>query len=75
MDDQKCTALKVEFEAVRLQLKTWEKKFAADNGRKPGRDDIKQNSGIGAYLLCHAFARAALTTVSPEIQGLSVSPG
>ena len=47
MDDEKRKALKTECEAVRLQLKTWEKKFAADNGKKPGRDDIKQNSEIG----------------------------
>lgn len=49
MDEQKRIALKAELEAMRVQLKDWEKKFATDNGKKPGRDDIKQNSEIGVY--------------------------
>ena len=33
---------------VRAELKTWEKAFSSANGgRKAGRDDIKQNPGIG----------------------------
>lgn len=72
MDDEKRKALKTECEAVRLQLKTWEKFFAADNGKKPSRHDIKQNSEIGVYLHCHSSPLAD-DLRSPEIQGLSVS--
>ncbi len=33
---------------LRQELKGWEKSFAAaHNGRKAGRDDIKQHPGIG----------------------------
>lgn len=36
--------------ALRLELKIWERDFAAENsGRKAGRDDIKQNPSIGTY--------------------------
>jgi len=36
---------------LRLQLKAWEKSFAAANGgRKPGRDDIKQEPVIGEHI-------------------------
>ncbi|KAJ9621615.1 regulatory particle non-ATPase [Taxawa tesnikishii (nom. ined.)] len=35
--------------ALRQELKAWEKSFSAANaGRKPGRDDIKQNAAIAA---------------------------
>ncbi|OQO01139.1 hypothetical protein B0A48_13382 [Cryoendolithus antarcticus] len=33
---------------LRDELKTWEKKFRADHGRKPGRDDIKSDASIAA---------------------------
>lgn len=37
-------------EKVRAELKAWEKSFAAANeGRKAGRQDIKQNPEIGWY--------------------------
>lgn len=36
---------------LKHELKEWEKAFAADNGgRKPGRDDIKQDATIGMLL-------------------------
>lgn len=35
---------------LRLELKSWEKEFAAaNNGQKASRDDIKKNSDIGEY--------------------------
>jgi len=41
--EQRCNVL-------RLDLKAWEKKFAAQNdGRKAGRDDIKANAEICMY--------------------------
>ncbi|KAK6439915.1 hypothetical protein LTR95_003870 [Oleoguttula sp. CCFEE 5521] len=33
---------------LRDELKTWEKNFRADHGRKPGRDDIKSDASIAA---------------------------
>lgn len=36
--------------ALRQELKSWEKGFAANNeGRKAGREDIKANAGIGTF--------------------------
>lgn len=38
--------------ALRLELKEWEREFAESNdGRKPGREDIKKNPTIGKHLL------------------------
>ena len=35
-------------ETLRSELKIWERAFAeANSGRKPGRDDIKNDSAIG----------------------------
>jgi len=35
---------------IRHELKIWEKEFAASHdGRKAGREDIKQNPQIGVY--------------------------
>lgn len=40
---------------LRLELKAWEKDFAADNaGRKAGREDIKANADIGGALSTRA---------------------
>ena len=48
--EQRCNAL-------RLDLKTWEKKFsAANDGRKAGREDIKADATICMH------ARISLTT-------------
>ncbi|KAL8935328.1 MAG: hypothetical protein Q9211_004750, partial [Gyalolechia sp. 1 TL-2023] len=39
-----------ECQKLRLELKGWEKAFAAANqGRKAGREDIKQNAEIGTF--------------------------
>lgn len=41
--------------ALRLELKAWEKDFAAANeGRKAGRDDIKKNPDVGKKV--HEYA-------------------
>ena len=35
---------------LRLELKAWEKEFAAANkGQKASRDDIKKNPGVGRW--------------------------
>jgi DNA replication regulator SLD2 len=35
-------------QALRLELKTWEKQFSAQNGgKRPSREDIKNNVEIG----------------------------
>lgn len=45
-----CSRAEVADQAVnvRAELKIWEKEFSSTHGgRKAGRDDIKQNPGIG----------------------------
>lgn len=38
----------IDTDALRLELKTWEKEFVlAHGGRKPGREDIKKDPAIG----------------------------
>ena len=60
MDDQARVAYEEESLQLRAELKAWEGEWGtAHDGRKPGRDDIKQNSHIGAQpafsaCLCHA---------------------
>lgn len=39
--------------AIRLELKQWEKQFAVvNNGCKAGRDDIKKDAAIGTGIYC-----------------------
>lgn len=41
-----------QYQNLRLELKEWEKSFAAENeGRKAGREDIKQHPDIGTTTL------------------------
>ncbi|KFY58162.1 hypothetical protein V496_06229, partial [Pseudogymnoascus sp. VKM F-4515 (FW-2607)] len=47
MDEREQNALTEQSVALRQELKVWEREFAAGNdGRKAGREDIKQNSHI-----------------------------
>jgi len=48
MDAQGRAALEKESQDLRLELKEWETTWAKNhNGRKPGRDNIKQHPEIG----------------------------
>lgn len=39
---------------LRADLKTWETTWAkTHDGKKPGRDDIKQNAEIGTHIFSH----------------------
>jgi hypothetical protein len=49
MDDQARAAYEDESLQLRAELKTWEGEWAsAHGGKKPGRQDIKQNPDIGS---------------------------
>ena len=51
MDDRARAAYEGQSLQLRADLKQWEGDWAtAHAGRKPGRDDIKQNPDIGACL-------------------------
>ena len=59
-EEQKTEATK-QSNALRLELKAWEKKFAAENeGRKASREDIKRNPDIGTALYTGLFKHANL---------------
>lgn len=48
MDDQERQELTEHSNSLRIELKAWEKNFAAANdGKKASREDIKQNLEIG----------------------------
>ena len=48
MEDKEKEALTEKSNALRVELKIWEKEFAsANNGSKASRDDIKKNPDIG----------------------------
>jgi len=48
MEDQEREALTEKSNALRVELKIWEKEFAsAHSGKKASRDDIKKNTDIG----------------------------
>ena len=48
MNDQERNELTERSNVLRVELKLWEKTFAADNnGQKASRDDIKKNPDIG----------------------------
>ncbi|KAL8404952.1 hypothetical protein RB594_009727 [Gaeumannomyces avenae] len=47
MDQDERESYELQSQHLRAELKTWENKFAqTSNGKKPSRDDIKQNSDI-----------------------------
>jgi DNA replication regulator SLD2 len=49
MEDKEREALTEKLNALRVELKIWERNFAsANNGVKASRDDIKKNPDIGA---------------------------
>ncbi|PGH01417.1 hypothetical protein GX51_05224 [Blastomyces parvus] len=58
--------------ALRAELKEWERSFAAANGgRKPGRDDIKNNTAISAKYKFYSRLRAhssQASTRSPVLE-------
>lgn len=49
----------VSYDQLRVELKTWEKNFVADNGRKPEREDIKSNAAIAAKYKLFNLSRPA----------------
>lgn len=54
---------------LRLDLKQWEKNFAAqNNGRKAGRDDIKADEEICKHAMHYAVAKCPLTYLSKQVQ-------
>jgi DNA replication regulator SLD2 len=56
MDDKERGALTEKSNALRVELKIWEKSFAsAHDGRKASRDDIKKIPDIGIFLLSPSF--------------------
>jgi hypothetical protein len=57
--------------ALRQELKTWEREFAAaNNGQKAAREDIKQNPEIGIASPCIVHMSFSDILHSPEIQRL-----
>jgi hypothetical protein len=67
MDDQARAAYEEQSLQLRAELKKWEGDWAtAHAGKKPGRDDIKQNRDIGAC--CPALLSVCLRS-SPELTG------
>src|SRR4051812_16283426 len=58
------TDLEARCNALRHDLKAWEKKFAAqNNGRKAGRDDIKANATICMHASNTTTLRSATNTL------------
>lgn len=52
MDEQERTQYEIQSQALRADLKQWENTWAKEHaGKKPARNDIKQNTEIGKYLL------------------------
>ena len=48
MDDTARTEYETKSQAIRAELKQWETSWAkTHDGKKPSRDDIKQNPDIG----------------------------
>lgn len=48
MDEPRRTEMTEKSNTLRLELKAWEKSFAATHdGKKASREDIKQNPNIG----------------------------
>lgn len=47
MDADVREQLTSQVSTLRLELKAWEKDFAANKGSKPSREDIKANPSIG----------------------------
>ncbi|KAH8661446.1 DNA replication/checkpoint protein [Tricladium varicosporioides] len=74
MQDEEKAELTKQSSALRLDLKTWEKAFAAENGgRKPARTDIKQHPEIAAKYREYDNVRNRLSgkiaQPKPEVKG------
>lgn len=53
MDQDERASYESQSQRLRAELKIWENKFAkTSNGKKPSRDDIKQNPDIGMRQTC-----------------------
>lgn len=58
-----CTEIGFLAKTLRLELKEWEQSFAAANqGRKAGREDIKQHPHIGQRLSIYYFSQPPTDT-------------
>jgi hypothetical protein len=70
MQDQEREELTEKSNALRIELKIWEKSFAtANNGQKASRDDIKKHPDIGWIMpLYVALKIVADNPYSCEIQ-------
>ena len=67
MKEEEREELSKRSNALRLELKVWEKQFAsANNGEKASRSDIKENPDIGIYS-CHEYRRQSNISYSAEI--------
>ena len=63
MDEGERNVLSEQSVVLRQELKVWEREFATRNdGRKAGREDIKQNSQIG-MLLHSSWTKHSLTVL------------
>jgi hypothetical protein len=63
--EQRCNAL-------RNDLKVWEKKFAAENnGRKAGRDDIKANEDICTHAIHNLSSASAYIIQRTNIRNIA----
>ena len=72
MEDLNCeraTATNTLAQVLRLELKEWEQSFAATHqGRKAGREDIKQRPEIGQSSQFATFRNHLLTQPSTQVQ-------
>lgn len=70
MDDQEKADYELQSQKLRTELKQWENEWAkTSGGKKPSREDIKQNRDIGVYLDDSMQCFLSLTEIaSQEIQ-------
>jgi DNA replication regulator SLD2 len=60
MEVQEREALTEKSNALRVELKIWEKEFASANeGKKASRDDIKKNPEIGTLPPFHSICKSS----------------
>jgi DNA replication regulator SLD2 len=60
MEAQEREALTDKSNALRVELKIWEKEFAfANDGKKASRDDIKKNPEIGTSPPLHSIYKSS----------------
>ncbi len=69
MEESEKANYDTEAQSIRGELKAWESNWAnSHEGRKPGRDDIKQNQDIGKQTLCVDETVLQTDTRSAKIQ-------